>query len=71
MLHKALNPACPGIKDATSNDYDIVMEIKNVLATLKTKITPTWIKGHYEGEDVDQTEYTLNYMSHSGAMNHR
>jgi hypothetical protein len=70
-LWKALNSARPSIKDATSDDYDIIVEIKRILATLQTKITPTWVKGHYEGEDDDQTEYTLNHMSHSDAVSHR
>jgi hypothetical protein len=47
------------------------MEIKSVISKLKTKVIPTWVKEHYEGEDDDQTEYNLNCLSHSDAVNHR
>jgi hypothetical protein len=47
------------------------MEIKRILLELTTKITPTWVKGHYEGDDDDQIEYTMNRLSHSDAVHHR
>ena len=50
----------------------VILEfVKDIISKLKTKITPTWVKGHYEGDDEDQVEYTLNRLSHSDAVNQR
>ncbi len=44
VLRQALSLNRPGIKDATADEYDIIMEIKRILSELTTKITLPGLK---------------------------
>jgi hypothetical protein len=39
------------IKQATSDDYDVFLELKSLQKELQIQTEMTWVKGHYEGQD--------------------
>jgi hypothetical protein len=55
------------IKQATSNDYDVFLELKSLQKVLRIQLEMTWVKGHYNGPD-HHFKYQLNKIAHQAAV---
>jgi hypothetical protein len=55
------------IKQATSDDYDVFLELKSLQKELQIQTEMTWVKGHYEGQD-QHFKYNLNKIAHKAAV---
>ena len=63
----ASNQSPLNIKQATSDDYDVFLELKSLQNKLQVQTEMTWVKGHYEGQD-QHFKYKLNKVAHKAAV---
>jgi hypothetical protein len=63
----ASNQSPLNIKQATSDDYDVFLELKSLQKILQVQTEMTWVKGHYEGQD-QHFKYELNKVAHKAAV---
>jgi len=66
-LKNSLSSGPIGIKDATQDEYDLILEIRQLRNTLRTKIQPLWTPGHPSKED-PRGEQVKNAKAHALAV---
>jgi hypothetical protein len=55
------------IKHATSDDYNVFVELKYLQNSLKIQTEMMWVKGHYSGQE-QHFKYELNKIAHKTAV---
>jgi hypothetical protein len=66
-LKRGLHRGPIGVKDATQDEYDLILAIRHVYTTLKTTITPLWTPGHPTKAD-PRGEQVKNAKAHALAV---
>jgi hypothetical protein len=66
-LINSLSSGPIGIKDATQDEYDLILEIRQLRNTPRTKIQPLWTPGHPSKED-PRGEQVKNAKAHALAV---
>jgi len=66
-LKNALSPGPAGVKEATQDEYDLILEIRYKRGLLKTQVTPLWVCGHQEIPDYSG-EQARNAEAHQLAV---
>jgi len=66
-LRRALKQGPIGVKDATQDEFDLILELRQRRITLRTKITAEWTPGHPSVTD-PRGEQVKNATAHSLAV---